>query len=182
MTLRELARETGLSIGFLSQLERGMTTVAVDSLQDISTVLGVDLSYFLNVLNGSQDGREDKIIRSYEQPVSFIETEKFIHLYLSPHLNDCNLFPEIILILPEPDPANIDGNVFSHKGEEFVYVLEGALTVNYHGNITTMYEGDGFLFNSRTPHNWYNSTLQITKILVIRYPNPFSAQDADETR
>ena len=42
-----LSEQTGLSIGFLSQLERGMTTIAIDSLANVAKVLGVELSDFL---------------------------------------------------------------------------------------------------------------------------------------
>ena len=46
MTLKELSEKTKLSIGFLSQMERGITAVATDSLSEIAEALGVDLSYF----------------------------------------------------------------------------------------------------------------------------------------
>ena len=46
MTLRELSEGTGLSIGFLSQLERGLTSIATDSLMKIAEALDVDLNYF----------------------------------------------------------------------------------------------------------------------------------------
>lgn len=41
-----LSEQTGLSIGFLSQLERGMTTIAIDSLANVARVLGVELADF----------------------------------------------------------------------------------------------------------------------------------------
>lgn len=46
-TLKMLSEQTGLSIGFLSQLERGMTTIAIDSLANVARVLGVELADFL---------------------------------------------------------------------------------------------------------------------------------------
>lgn len=46
-TLKNLAEKTGLSIGFLSQLERGMTTIAIDSLFNLANVLDVDIMDFL---------------------------------------------------------------------------------------------------------------------------------------
>ena len=42
-TLKYVSENTGLSIGFLSQLERGMTSIAIDSLDKIATLLGVEL-------------------------------------------------------------------------------------------------------------------------------------------
>ena len=172
MTLRELAKKTNLSIGYLSQLERSLTSVAVDTLKDIAYALEVDLNYFLNVSNESREN----IIHSYEQRISFIESEHYIHSYLSRDLSNNSLFPELITLLPAFDNSKKEKEketTFSHKAEEFIYVLEGILTVNYSGNIANMYPGDSFLFKSTVTHNWYNATNQLTKILVVHYPNPF---------
>ena len=46
ITLKELSERTGLSTGFLSQFERGMTTIAIDSLQNIAKVLDMDMDSF----------------------------------------------------------------------------------------------------------------------------------------
>lgn len=50
LTLKELSEKTNLSIGFLSQLERGLTTVAIDSLTKIAKELDVSLTYFFKHL------------------------------------------------------------------------------------------------------------------------------------
>ncbi len=170
MTLRDLSKKTNLSIGFLSQLERDMTTVAVDSLMEIASALEVDLNYFLSVPNDSQE----TIIHSYEQTVSFVESDKYVHSYLSRDLHNNILFPDLVTLLPSLDSLHKESKTtFSHKIEEFIYILEGILTVNYNGSISNMYPGDSFLFKSTIPHNWYNETNQITKVLAIHYPNPF---------
>ncbi|MDO7205343.1 helix-turn-helix transcriptional regulator [Paraclostridium bifermentans] len=46
MTLKDLSEKTNLSIGFLSQLERGLTSIATDTLGSIADVFEVELSYF----------------------------------------------------------------------------------------------------------------------------------------
>ena len=66
MTLKELSEKTDLSTGFLSQLERGLTSVATDSLLNIAEALEVDLSYFLL---GTIKKRENFIKRSYERDI-----------------------------------------------------------------------------------------------------------------
>ena len=48
MTLKQLSEQTGLSIGFLSQVERGMSSIAVDSLEKIAGVLEVPLDTFFS--------------------------------------------------------------------------------------------------------------------------------------
>ena len=56
-TLKQLSAESGLSTGFLSQLERGVSSIAIDSLAKIAEILGVSLSSFFfrcPVLSGRQ--------------------------------------------------------------------------------------------------------------------------------
>lgn len=44
MTIKQLSEACGLSVGFLSQFERGISSIAIDSLETIANVLGVPLS------------------------------------------------------------------------------------------------------------------------------------------
>ncbi len=62
MTLKELSEKTNLSTGFLSQFERGLTTIAIDSLQQISRVLGVDITFFFE----SPPTSRGAILKSYQ--------------------------------------------------------------------------------------------------------------------
>lgn len=167
LTLRDLGEKTGLSPGFLSQLERGLTTIAVDSLQNIAKELGVDLSFFFAV---PQDNKED-VICSYEQTVSRIEADKFVHFHISNDLKNKHMFPEIVTLLPSCNEENI--KEFQHDGEELIYVLEGTLTLFINHQKHKLHPGDSIHFNSNLVHNWCNCTNKITKILVVRTPNPF---------
>lgn len=170
LTLRDLGEKTGLSPGFLSQLERGLTTIAVDSLQKIAKELAVEPSYFFSM---PANNKED-VICSYEQTVSRIEADKFIHFYLSNDLKNKQMFPEIVTLLPITNKENI--KEFQHDGEEFIYVLEGTLTLFIEHEKHKLYPGDSIHFNSNLVHNWCNYTNKITKILVVRTPNPFKSE------
>lgn len=169
LTLKELSNKSGLSTGFLSQLERGLTTVAVESLQNIADCLDVDLAYFF-----TKQKKSDKLLMcSYEQSVTRIEANMFIHSHLSNDLSDKDMFPELVTLLP----VNINGEEmtgFKHDGEEFIYVLEGILTLLYDQNIYKMYPGDSIHLKSNRMHNWCNETNKTTKILVVKTPNPFT--------
>src|SRR5699024_12283666 len=46
MTLKELSEETGLSVSFLSQIERGNSSLAITSLKKISDAFDINISYF----------------------------------------------------------------------------------------------------------------------------------------
>ena len=54
-TLKQLSEESGLSIGFLSQLERGLSSIAIDSLAKLAAILGVSLSSFFDSSAGQPE-------------------------------------------------------------------------------------------------------------------------------
>lgn len=164
LTLKELSEKTNLSIGYISQLERGLTSVAISSLKSISEALGVDLSYFF--LSFKQSNK--RILRSYEQEVSLIENSRFIYYNLA-NDKECNDFtPVLITVLP--NQVKEDVTPYSHPGEEFIYVLEGVLTVFIDNEKHDLYPGDSVHISSTTPHNWCNHTSKVVKILSINSP------------
>lgn len=171
LTLKDLSEMTSLSTGFLSQLERGLTTVAIDSLESISKALGVDLSYFF-VRPTKKQGH---ILKSYEKEILHIEDTRFIHYQLSKNIEDKEMMPRLIEILP----SNSDEEIvtYTHKGEEFVYVLEGILTLFLDGERYELYPGDSSHISSLLSHNWANYTNKLVKILAVSIPNEFKVEN-----
>lgn len=165
MTLKNLSDATGLSTGFISQLERGLTTIAVDSLEKLSEALDVNLSYFFNTSNR----KESSVLKRHEQQVLSVEEDRFIYYQLSPDYTDKQLFPRLIEILPTKEQERI--SAFSHAGEEFILVLEGILTLVIDDEERELYPGDTAHFSSQKAHNWYNATSRVVKILAVSIPN-----------
>lgn len=166
LTLKELSDKTGLSTGYLSQLERGLTTISIDLLENVAKTLDVDLSYFIL----SNDTKEEVIMRGYNQEVSRIEN-KFIHSHLSNNIKSMQILSEIVTLLPSSDEEDIQQ--FPHNGEEFIYVLEGILTLFLNHQKYELYPGDSAQYNSSIIHNWANFTNKTVKILHVCTPNPF---------
>lgn len=165
ITLKELSEKCELSVGFLSQLERGLTTIAVDSLERIAWVLEVHLTHFFDYPHK----RKDKVLRSYEQEIIDIEEGSFIKYSLSSNLENKQLVPRLIEILPQRKEEKILS--YKHEGEEFVYVLEGILTVYINGERNEVYPGDSVHMESNISHNWANYTNKKVKLLAVNTPN-----------
>lgn len=174
MTLKQLSEETDLSIGFLSQLERGLSTVAVDSLSRIANALKVDLSYFFTN-NNAMD--EDPILRSYKQ--NNIEVNpQIIESILSNEPSEYAFLARIFLLLPhEKQIKKQIMETYTHEGDELIYILEGILTLILGGKEYAMYPGDSVQLHSKQPHNWENRTNQAVKFLQINCPNPYLKTD-----
>ncbi|SMD02716.1 helix-turn-helix domain-containing protein [Sporomusa malonica] len=167
MTLKELGEKTSLSTGFLSQLERGLTSIATDSLEKIAEAVDVDLSYFFV---GCTKNR-NSIIRSYEKEVFQIINGHFVHYHLTNNSAEKAILPRLIELLPINCSEDI--SPYAHEGEEFVYVLEGTLTLFLNNEQFELFPGDSAHYNSSIVHNWANYTNKMVRLLVTSVPNPF---------
>jgi transcriptional regulator with XRE-family HTH domain len=171
LTLKELSQLTNLSTGFLSQLERGITTVAIDSLDNIAKVLGVDITYFFQL---SGEKQNDIVTKSYNRDIFFMDRDNFIQYHLSNNVKDKVICPRLIEIYPKKEKEELQ--VYSHQGEEFIFVLEGILTYYYNEIKYELYPGDSIHVFSTSPHNWENNTNNIVKILSVIVPNPLKKE------
>ncbi len=169
ITLKELSEKTNLSVGYLSQFERGINTIAIDSLAKIAEVYNVSLSYFFP----NKSGENSVVLKSHEQETLDVIGENYIVTCLSVDNTDHILYPRLIEILPTLK-TNEALQTYPHEGEEFIYVLEGILTLLYKDEKHYLYPGDSAHYSSSVPHNWTNSTNKNVKILCISVPNPFN--------
>lgn len=165
MTLKELSQKTGLSTGFLSQLERGLTSIATDSLYTIADALEVDLSYFLCAVKK----KEKFIQKNYMREVHKIDNGTFINYIATNNPTDKIMLPRIIEILPSSTEESL--KPYNHEGEEFIYVLEGIVTLFIKGEKHELYPGDSAHYSSTVTHNYANYTNKVCKILLICVPN-----------
>ncbi|MEK4425016.1 helix-turn-helix domain-containing protein [Solibacillus sp. FSL K6-1523] len=165
ITLKELSEKSELSIGFLSQLERGLTTIAVDTLEKLANILEVHVTHFFDY----PLKKKDMVLRSYEQEIMDAVEGGFIKYSLSANLENKQLVPRLIEILPQKQEEEIVS--YQHEGEEFVYVLEGILTVYINGKRHEVYPGDSVHMDSTIAHNWANYTNKKVKLIAVNTPN-----------
>lgn len=168
MTLKDLSEKSGLSVGFLSQLERGMTTIAVDSLEKIADILSMSVTDFFEIKNKSGQ----YVLRSYERPMLSIQEGGYISYLLSSDLQNKSFMPKLVEVLPVKQDENTI--LYKHDGEEFIFVLEGILTVYIDNQVYDLYPGDSAHFSSEMDHNWCNHTNKSVRILTVNTPNYLS--------
>ncbi|WP_461218579.1 helix-turn-helix domain-containing protein [Lapidilactobacillus salsurivasis] len=160
MTLKALAEQTGISIGFLSQFERGLTTIDVTHLATIAAIFNVSIQYFFD-----DDANEAQVIMRGYEPKITKKFNKAIYKTLSPDSSELAMEPELIELLPRenkelPEP-------YTHEGEEFIYVLSGVLTLVINDQTFKMYPTDATHFSSQRLHNWGNQTDEIVRLIVV---------------
>lgn len=169
LTLKQLSAMTGLSTGFLSQLERGISTIAIDSLTKVAKSLDVELSSFFQ---HEEVSRGEPVVRSFEQRFTQV-SPRIIESVLSQDMLKYDHLPRLFQLMPSDSAAPPLTEMYSHEGEELLYVLEGVLTLYINGKEHTLYPGDSVQLHSADEHNWTNRTNRIVRFLQINYPNPY---------
>ena len=165
-TLKTLSDKTGLSVGFLSQAERGLSSIAVDSLAKVAACLDVPLATFFS---DQAEDLSDPVVHGFSAHRTVVGPQ-IIESVLSSQIGAFNFLPKHVLLLPYTDLQRPEMCV--HSGEEFVYVLTGVVTLWLEDRQYALYPGDSIQIHSNQPHNWVNHTNKTAELLSINYPNP----------
>ncbi|MBU3189918.1 XRE family transcriptional regulator [Clostridium bowmanii] len=161
LTLKDLSMKTGLSVSFLSQVENGYSSLAITSLKKIAEALNVTMNYFFKTPE-----IHNFLVKSEEEKVFKIEGSNSEFIRISGDFPGRKI-ESMIVILP---PKEMHGSNSNHPGEEFVYVLEGALIVNLAGTDYLVKAGDSIQYPSTKDHSWLNPLNQNTKFLIVVTP------------
>ncbi|WP_164659499.1 cupin domain-containing protein [Tropicibacter sp. Alg240-R139] len=151
LTLKQLAGETGLSVGYLSQLERQDADPSIRALNVIGKALGVGINWFFPDPATEEDPEADLIVRADRRRALRFSSGLKDEL-LSPSLSG-----QLELVLTTFEPGASSGEeLFSHKGEEAGYVAEGQLEVTVDDQVYLLGPGDTIQFASTRPHRYHN--------------------------
>jgi len=167
LSMKEVAVSSGLSIGFISQVERGLTSPSLTSLTAIANFLRSDVTNFL-----SQPKSKSSITRNEERDVYTINKNGLQYERLSDSFPGHTLNSVIIHEMPGHRTESI-----SHEGEEFFFILEGAITIYIDGVVNILEAGDSLHFDSSRSHSAWNHTNKVTSVLHVCTMNVFGDQD-----
>ncbi len=164
LTIEQLAAATGLTKGFISQLERDRTAPSLSSIARICDALGVRLSTIFE--------REPApaLVRRNERPT--LETS----FSTQNHLLSSRDEARFQAIKSEVAPGEGAGDeLTSLPGEmEFVYVLEGSLELRVSEETHVLEAGDALTYQLSKPHTWRNaSDTKPLRVLWVSVPNPY---------
>ena len=162
LSLAQVARATGVSIGFLSSLERGQMRSSVATLRRIAKF------YRTNILSLFEAAGENRRLVRPEQR-KILETNAGVRMELLAWGNTA-MEPHLFRIKPQGG----SGESYAHEGEEFLHVLRGAFEIwlgdKEHYRLKT---GDSLYFESSTPHRWRNPGSAETWLLWVNTPPTF---------
>lgn len=164
LTLGQLAKESGVSKAILSDMEKGESNPTINTIIKVSKGLNVPYS---RLMEGVEP--ESTLVRQQETVMQASENHHyriFCYFTTSPKRNF-----ELFRVELDPNSSNVS---IAHppKSQEYLYVLEGELTLETETASYTLHPGDSLGFASSVPHTYHNRQTEQAVFLCINYhPN-----------
>ena len=161
LSLAQVARAAGISVGFLSALERSQMSGSVGTLRKLARFYKTNILDFFDAADTSSlqvRPAERKILEA--GPGVKMELLAWGNTVMEPHL---------FRVTPEAG----SGDSYAHEGEEFLYILRGELAITVQEKQYRLKTGDSFYFESATPHRWKNPGRAECWILWVNTPPTF---------
>jgi DNA-binding transcriptional MerR regulator/quercetin dioxygenase-like cupin family protein len=160
-SLAQVARTVGISVGFLSAIERRQMSASVATLRKLARYYRVNILDFFDATNANSP-----LVQANERKV--LDTGRGIRMELLAWGNTV-MEPHLFRIAPKAG----SGESYSHEGEEFLYVLRGELNISVRDEEYRLKPGDSFYFESAQPHRWLNPGRSETWVLWVNTPPTF---------
>jgi transcriptional regulator with XRE-family HTH domain len=143
MTIKRLAQKTGLSVGFISNVERDINSPTISSLQKICRALDTDIADFFTTINNSS-----MVLRKEERQLmqSCMDSHFKVEMFALPRHK---LQPYFIEVLPG---GHYGDETMCHENEEMCLVVEGQVLFGSGAEVHELSEGDCIYVESLVPH------------------------------
>lgn len=162
LTLDDLASRSELTKGFLSQVERNLTTPSIATLDDILEALGSNLSDFF------REEEERQVVFS-DKDFFVDEQEDFQIQWVIPNAQKNEMEPILLTLYPHKKSHVLS----AYQGEEFGYVLKGGITIVQGNKKYKVKAKETFYLDGGKSHYLYNHTNSEAKVLWITTPPMF---------
>ncbi|MCM2475543.1 helix-turn-helix domain-containing protein [Rhizobium sp. CG5] len=151
LTILDLATKAGLSVGIISQIERGLSNPSMKTLQRLRIALGVNLWELLSANEPTTDNDPVYVRRKSDRLRVIMNESGLTKELLSPQPDENLRF--MIVTMP---PGSETQDVLIGQGQKGGFVMTGEVTLKVGDTVSVLSEGDSFQFKSVLPHQLYN--------------------------
>lgn len=153
LTLSDVAARSGLSVGHLSQVERGLSTPTIRQLQQIAETMGVTIGWFFRAEKGpAEEAEGGVVVRAGRRRKMEMTSLGIVDELLVPNLDGAL---ELLFCTLQPG-AGAGPEAYTHAGEEAGLVLAGEMELWVEEERYHLRTGDSFAFASTRPHRYRN--------------------------
>lgn len=168
LTLQQLSSATNLSVGHLSEIERGLASPSVIALHDIAGAIGITVGWLFRNDEGTDPNERGIVVRANNRR-SLVYESGIKDQLLSPHLRG-----QLEMLLSRfPAGTGSGPSPYVHRGEEAGIVMQGTLKLWVGEHSFVLQEGDSFSFPSTTPHRYENTGTEEAVVIWAITPPTF---------
>ena len=160
-SLADVATVVGVSVGFLSAIERSQMSASVSTLRKLARYYRTNILEFHDTADANR-----YLVRPPERKM--LDAGNGVRMELLAWGNTV-MEPHLFHVAPGAG----SGESYTHVGEEFLYVLKGELQIFLRDQEYRLTAGDSFYFESAVPHKWMNPGRAETAILWVNTPPTF---------
>jgi transcriptional regulator with XRE-family HTH domain len=167
LSISDVSNRTGLGENFLEQVEAGEISPPLGSVIKLSKALDMKIGYFIS----GEDDKPYTVVRmSDRKVVSRYDSKKTTHYgygyeALAPHKKNRHMDPFLVTL----SPADTEHERSTHEGQEFIYVIRGAMEVRLGDEIHVLGPRDCIYYDSTVPHLVKCHGNEETKVLAVLY-------------
>ena len=164
LTLHDVAQAAGISVSYLSQIERNVSRLPIGVLKSISDALGVHMNWFFQCGGQGPAEERDIVVRATNR-----QNLSFTGLGITEELLSPNLSGPLEMLISTIQPG-ADSEYYSHDGAEAGVVLSGTLDLWVADQHFVLRKGDSFAFPSTERHRCANKATSSLKVLWVITP------------
>jgi transcriptional regulator with XRE-family HTH domain len=167
MTTEDVGQRTGLSPNYLDQIEADELSPPLGVLIKIAKALDMKLGRFIS----AGEVKPFTVVRKHERRIvsryTSAQGDQYGYTYesLAPDKKDRHMEPFMVTLMPSKARKELS----THEGQEFIYVLEGAMEVTLEDFTDVLYPGDSIYYDSTIPHLVRCHGDKETVILAVLY-------------
>ncbi len=168
ISIRELARQTGISASSISQIENGKTTPSITAVKKIAEALKTTIG---ELIGEKRSNNNEIIYIKRDERRSLVNFGDRLTLQFLATMDKYHKMEPTIQILGE---NTVSGKPpYQHEGDEFIYVISGSIKLNIGDQEYYLCEGDSVYFNANIPHSIINPKNNIAEVLFVTSPPYF---------
>ncbi len=159
MTLAECGEALGLSSSFISQIERGKSSISIETLYSIAQYFSVSISAFF-----PEPPQEEAaiIVRKYQPQGERMEGGRIVKALTDPGAG-MNIQPSLLTLMTQEAPRRME----EAENDVCLYVIEGILALQLEENRETLYPSDSAYILRGRKYSFWNLSQHMTRILKI---------------
>ncbi len=155
MTLQDLSNACGVSVSYLSQVERDNAVPTLGTLAEVAAALCVSIDYFV-----ATPRQSDSVTRASQRSRFSVAGNSVIYEQVGAGFPGHELTSFVLNL-----PPHYSSETVQHCGEEIVFVLEGEIQQVVDGQSFLLRAGDSIHYLGQQPHSYSNSTDRPARLL-----------------